>query len=119
MVVPSGDDGQHVKDVSIKPNVPLGYEGEYQFVEQSMTLAPDETLVLYTDGITEALNKNQEMLEMDGWRKIVESVHALSDTSLPVESLLAEVKAFMGDAEQADDITLLVISKINATTDNH
>ncbi|MBR1880259.1 MAG: hypothetical protein IJ804_05885 [Prevotella sp.] len=53
------------------------------------------------------------------WRKIVESVHALSDTSLPVESLLAEVKAFMGDAEQADDITLLVISKINATTDNH
>jgi serine phosphatase RsbU (regulator of sigma subunit) len=32
---------------------------------------------------------------------------------------LAEVKAFMGDAEQADDITLLVISKTNATTDNH
>ena len=119
VVVPSGDEGQHVKNVSIKPNVPLGYEGEYQFVEQSMTLAPDETLVLYTDGITEALNKNQEMLEMDGWRKIVESVHALSDTSLPVESLLAEVKAFMGDAEQADDITLLVISKTNATTDNH
>jgi hypothetical protein len=45
--------------------------------------------------------------------------NALSDTSLPVESLLAEVKAFMGDAEQADDITLLVISKTNATTDNH
>lgn len=119
VVVPSGDDGQRVKDVSIKPNVPLGYEGEYHFVEQSMTLAPDETLVLYTDGITEALNKNQEMLEMDGWRKIVESVHALSDTSLPVESLLAEVKAFMGDAEQADDITLLVISKTSATTENH
>ena len=34
--------------------------------------------------------------------------------SLPVESLLAEVKAFIGDAEQADDITLLVINKINS-----
>ncbi len=70
MVVPSGDDGQHVKDVSIKPNVPLGYEGEYQFVEQSMTLAPDETLVLYTDGITEALNKNPSLLTgicASGW----------------------------------------------------
>ncbi len=33
--------------------------------------------------------------------------------SLPVESLLAEVKAFIGDAEQVDVITLLVISKIN------
>lgn len=67
-------------------------------------------ITIYTDGITEALNKNQEMLDMEGWKKIVERVKALSGTSLPVEGLLAEVKAFIGDAEQADDITLLVIT---------
>lgn len=67
-------------------------------------------ITIYTDGITEALNNNLEMLDMEGWKKIVERVKALSDTSLPVENLLAEVKAFIGDAEQADDITLLVIT---------
>jgi sigma-B regulation protein RsbU (phosphoserine phosphatase) len=67
-------------------------------------------ITIYTDGITEALNNNLEMLDMEGWKKIVERVKALSGTSLPVEGLLAEVKAFIGDAEQADDITLLVIT---------
>ena len=67
-------------------------------------------ITIYTDGITEALNNNLEMLDMEGWKKIVERVKALSDTSLPVENLLAEVKAFIGEAEQADDITLLVIT---------
>ena len=110
VAVPSNSDGRGVKEVSIEPNIPLGYEGQFLFVEQSMTLAQDETLVLYTDGITEALNKNQEMLDMEGWKEIVERVKALSGTSLPVEGLLAEVKAFIGEAEQADDITLLVIT---------
>lgn len=113
MAIQSNSDERCVKEVAIEPNIPLGYEEQFKFVEQSMTLAQDEVLVLYTDGITEALNKNQEMLDMEGWKKIVERVKALPTASLPVESLLAEVKAFIGDAEQVDDITLLVISKIN------
>ena len=110
VAVQSNSDEQCVKEITIEPNIPLGYEGQFVFAEQSMTLAQDEALVLYTDGITEALNNNLEMLDMEGWKKIVERVKALSDTSLPVENLLAEVKAFIGDAEQADDTTLLVIT---------
>lgn len=110
--VQTQNDGRYLEEIDIVPNIPLGYEGRYQFVEQSMTLEQGDTLVLYTDGITEALNKEKEMLGMERWKEIVSKGNTLPNTSLPVEKLLAEVKTFIGDAEQADDITLLIIHKM-------
>lgn len=110
--VQTQNDGRYLEEIDIVPNIPLGYEGRYQFVEQSMTLEQGDTLVPYTDGITEALNKEKEMLGMERWKEIVSKGNTLPNTSLPVEKLLAEVKTFIGDAEQADDITLLIIHKM-------
>lgn len=87
------------------PNIPLGFDGKFKFVEQGCMLSQDETLVLYTDGVTEARNRAHQMLGMKRWCSIVESQKS------KVESLLAEVKAFIGKAEQADDITLMTIRK--------
>ena len=107
--------GDRCEEVELIPNIPLGYEGKFQFVEQSILLGKGETLVLYTDGITEARNKNHEMMGMARWKEIlVETFHETSvhhETSLQElqERLMAGVKAFIGTAEQSDDITLMTI----------
>ena len=87
----------------LTPNIPLGFDGRYSFVEQGCMLGEGETLVLYTDGVTEARNEQREMLGMKRWAEIVER------GQWNVDSLLNDMQAFMGEAEQADDVTLMTI----------
>lgn len=95
------------------PNIPLGFDGKFQFVEQSVLLSKGDSIVLYTDGITEARDEKQEMLGFERWSRIVESVKFKVERNSQVESLLTEVKAFIGKAEQTDDITLMTIRLTN------
>jgi serine phosphatase RsbU (regulator of sigma subunit)/anti-sigma regulatory factor (Ser/Thr protein kinase) len=98
----------------IVPNIPLGFDRKFRFVEQGVLLGQGDSVVLYTDGITEARNEKREMLGLDRWSKVVEKVGGLEDERISgfVERLLVEVKAFIGKAEQTDDITLMTIRKI-------
>ena len=92
-----------VFSIQMEPNIPLGFDGRYSFVEQGCMLGEGDTLVLYTDGVTEARNSAHEMLGMKRWAEIVER------GQWNVDSLLNDVQAFMGEAEQADDVTLMTI----------
>ena len=96
-------DGLQVTELPLDPNIPLGFDGSFQFTEQRAHLNPGDTLVLYTDGITEARNEQRTMLGMKRWSAIVER------GQWNVDSLLNDVQAFMGEAEQADDVTLMTI----------
>lgn len=109
--VQTNNDARGVKEVAVTPNIPLGFEAKFRFVEQGMMLGQGDTLVLYTDGITEAHNENREMLGMERWKEMVGGGKILPNT----ESLLTKVKSFIGAAEQADDITLLTICKMSET----
>jgi len=109
--VPLRVSGLGVSGLDLVPNIPLGFDGKYKFVEQGCMLGEGETLVLYTDGVTEARNSAREMLGMERWKKIVESLELRVERSSKVDSLLDEVKNFMGKAEQTDDITLMAIRK--------
>jgi len=111
LLVKMNNDVRCVKEIALIPNIPLGFEAKFRFVEQGLMLGQGDTLVLYTDGITEARNEKREMLGMEKWKEMVGGVK----TPMSIESLLAEVKTFIGTAEQADDITLLTISKMNET----
>ena len=94
-----------VESLTMEPNIPLGYKGDYSFVEQGCMLGEGETLVLYTDGVTEARNSKREMLGFSHWSSVV------SQGKSDAESLLSEVKAFIGKAEPTDDVTLMTIRK--------
>ena len=109
-----------VESLEVEPNIPVGFWAKYQFVEQRVQLGQGDTIVLYTDGITEARNEEREMLGLKRWSKIIEraerqavrSVEATSgrgEGSLQIERLLDAVKTFVGNAEQTDDITLMRI----------
>ncbi|MCR5533207.1 MAG: SpoIIE family protein phosphatase [Paludibacteraceae bacterium] len=100
--------GLEVSGLELEPNMPLGYEGKFRFVEQGVMLGEGDTIVLYTDGITEARNEQRQMLGFAKWAKIVKS------GKWNVESLLREVKTFIGSAEPTDDITLMTVRKTSA-----
>ena len=86
--------------VGVMPGMP--------YDEDSVTLAPGDTMFLYTDGITEAMNVDQE--EFTEAR--LETVLA-EGRDLPVASVLENVTSavvkFAGGAEQSDDITCIVL----------
>ena len=104
-----GERGERkVESLTIEPNIPLGYDGRYCFVEQGCMIGEGDTLVLYTDGVTEARNERGEMLGMEQWKEIIKS------GKCEAEDLLGEVKSFIGTGEQADDITLMTIRKTSA-----
>lgn len=90
-----------VRCLQIEPNIPLGYDGRYCFVEQGCMLGEGDTLVLYTDGVTEARNERREMLGLKRWSEIVAKN----------EDLPNAIKHFIGQADPTDDITLMIICK--------
>ncbi len=93
--------GQTTREIVMEPNIPLGFDGRYSFVEQGCMLGEGETLVLYTDGVTEARNSAHKMLGMKRWAEIVATQ----------EDLYGAIQAFMDKAEPTDDITLMTIRK--------
>ncbi|MBI4613277.1 MAG: SpoIIE family protein phosphatase [Planctomycetes bacterium] len=77
------------------------------FQERQIPVNPGDTLVLYTDGVTEAIDRLREQFTLD---RLVRTVHRLKKEPLDrmVEGTLARVREFTGDVEQFDDITLVV-----------
>jgi|GEM_PF-217602 len=84
---------------------PLYEEGEYQ-------LEPGDIVVMYTDGIVEAMNDKDEMY---GYETFCEFVHGVKHKTADEikDDILTEMKRFMGDASQYDDLTLIIV-KFNA-----
>ena len=85
--------------LSVIPNIPLGYDGKFQFKEQDFLMEKGQALVLYTDGITEARNSSRKMLGMKRWMDIVAAGG----------DYFAAVKEYMGETEPDDDITIMEI----------
>lgn len=98
------------KMLNMIPNIPLGYEQSFNYEEQYMML-DNNTLILYTDGITEARNVKHEMLGKQRWAQMINS-HA-NDNSDITANLMHSVLDYIGDANQNDDITLMTIAKQN------
>ena len=84
--------------------------------EDAMTLAPGDTMFLYTDGITEAMNVEQEEFTEARLEAVLAEAR-----DLPVDSVLENVTSavvkFVGEAEQSDDITCIVLRYDGAIDD--
>ena len=104
-------------DISLLPtksNLPLGVFPDTHFEEQVCNLAPGTTLLLYTDGLTEAKNTERKPFGRDGVTRVLEdcvSSGAMAPSQL-ASALSEAAHAFAGDAPQSDDLTLLVVRYI-------
>lgn len=75
-----------------------------------MLLAPDDILVMYTDGVIEAQGQRQQMFGKDRLIETVRSLRAKSAGEL-AQAIDRAVADFVGDAPQFDDFTLLVAKR--------
>jgi serine phosphatase RsbU (regulator of sigma subunit) len=102
-----------VEEIAVRPGLPLGY-GQVgdDLAECQLTLAPGETLILYTDGFTEArMPSGQSMFDQRRFREILGGPR----TSLSLQECAAAARAavaeFTGASEQQDDLTLLLLRR--------
>lgn len=86
----------------------LGLFEDAVFPTQQVTLKPGETLFAFTDGVTEAVDKEGHFFSKQHLAKLV-SQQADSPVRHLVEHLFKEVEAFSQGMDQADDITIMAL----------
>ena len=95
-----------IEPLNCVPNLPLGIMAGMPFQEQETDLAYDDALFLFTDGVTEAENKNKELFGDEGVRAVL---HTRRSAQEHLEAMEKAVHDFVGEAQQSDDITMLFI----------
>lgn len=87
---------------------PVGLVEEATFESSRTRLEPDDTLLLFTDGVTEAEDKNRDLF---GFGRLQEVFAQQANRSLDQlqSAIFGAVEKFATDAKQSDDITLLAI----------
>jgi sigma-B regulation protein RsbU (phosphoserine phosphatase) len=76
--------------------------------EERVDLSPGDVIVLYTDGITEAMNPESDLFGESRLSRIVEE-HGHLESSELRERIMREVEAFVGTADQHDDMTMILL----------
>ena len=102
------------RDISLLPcdaNVPLGVMSEWTFTVQESVVDPGTTIFLYTDGITEAENIRYDQF---GIQRVEETARLMQAEGISkphdiVKRMAEAVHAFVGEAHQSDDLTMLAI----------
>jgi sigma-B regulation protein RsbU (phosphoserine phosphatase) len=92
----------------------LGIEDGARFDEGHVALGPGDRLVLYTDGISEAMNADGEMFGEERLVEMIEGLPRNLSAREIAEQLLAELHEFLGPVEPQDDMTLLVLRALDA-----
>lgn len=76
--------------------------------EHTQTISPGDVIVLYTDGITEAMNVDGDLFGEQALSAVV-AAHCGLDSMGIRERILRDVRAFVGEAEPHDDMTMVVV----------
>ena len=106
---------REVERMSVKPNIALGVMEGNTFQAEERQLQPEDLLFFYTDGLTDATNAEREMFDLERVKEALrQSVdNDLADAAAYVRWMADEVAAFVKDAPQADDLTLLAVGMRN------
>lgn len=100
-----------IEQLPLSKDIVVGALDDFQFSEETLQLEHDDTLLLYTDGVTEAINVNDEEY---GEKRLEETLKDVTQQNCQqiINTVKANVKTFAGEAEQSDDITLLAIKRL-------
>ncbi len=87
---------------------PLGILDDADYEETRLHLEPGDKVVLYTDGIVEAMNETKELFGFDRLLEVIQNSPAETAPAM-LEDIKRRVNAFAGQADQHDDITIIVV----------
>ena len=101
-----------IKRLSICEDIAAGIVKDFCFSEETFHLDHGDTLLLYTDGVTEAVDIDNKEYGEERLETLLGNISSQTDCQQMIARVKADVKAFAGEAEQSDDITLLAIKRL-------
>ncbi len=87
----------------------LGSFEDIEYRGKQLQMSPGDTLLLYTDGVTEAIDLDERCYGDDRLYGLVAGLDPHQTPGELVEDVKKDVAAYAGEAEQADDITILAL----------
>ncbi len=94
------------KLVEYRHSPPVSLIKGLRFREHDFEMKPGDKLFVYTDGVAEAMNSERELFGTDRLLSVLNSDQKASPQQM-LENVINGIDAFVGDAEQFDDITML------------
>ena len=88
--------------------IALGAVEDIKLQEAEVKLTPGDEVILYTDGVTEAINQKKEQFSQERLIKVIKDNRNLSAQDL-MEKIQNEVKLFVDNQPQFDDVTLMIL----------
>ena len=103
--------GNLVSTLPCDPNLPIGVMPDMTFTRQQLTIEPETTIFLYTDGLNEAEDPNHVLFGVQRIIRIAELMvkEGKNDPTTIINQMIEGVHRFVDDAEQSDDMTILAI----------
>ena len=110
IVVRAGGEIERIDTINL--GFPLGLEEEIaDFIgQEQVQLNPGDVVVLYTDGITEAFNINEEQYGLERLCEVVRGNSSLSVQEIK-QAVIDDVRRHIGEQKVVDDITLVVLKQ--------
>lgn len=97
--------------------IPLGIlsSQEYEkFSEDEFAIEPNDVILLFTDGVTEAINEQKEEFGEERLQELFKKIHDLPAEEI-IHKIYEAVKTFSGDEPQFDDVTLIVVKALETS----
>jgi phosphoserine phosphatase RsbU/P len=97
-----------IETVNDKPAMPLAVRASTAYQERTVTLLPDDTVFIFSDGVTEAMNAADELYGNERLQADLRAASALRPEEM-VSAIKAKVDLFTGEAPKSDDVTMLAL----------
>ena len=106
--------GRGIGTLPCDSNLPIGVQPDWEFTEQETLIDRHTTIFLFTDGLNEAENISHAQFGDQRILGVAESLLATGNhrPTTVVKKMNEAVHAFVGNAEQSDDLTMLAIQYI-------
>jgi serine phosphatase RsbU (regulator of sigma subunit) len=99
------------------PGLPLGIDESAEYDEIAVRIAPGTSVILYTDGVVEAMDSQGEMYGFERLREVILRYKSLEPRAM-VDAILNEISHFTEGAPQSDDITVVVVQNQQVPSEN-
>jgi phosphoserine phosphatase RsbU/P len=97
-----------VEEAFTEGSFPVGLVPEAEFTTSTLQLQPNDTMVLFSDGVTEAMDPEEELYGVPRLRGVLQGKPDMQLDELQ-KAVLESVENFARGARQADDLTLLLV----------
>jgi serine phosphatase RsbU (regulator of sigma subunit) len=108
LLMKEGEDSVHLLKAQ---GIPLGMFADNKMTSVEIKMSKGDVVVIYTDGISEAINFDREQFEVDRLAQVIRENRHLS-AGVMLEKTSAAIKEFVGLEPQFDDMTLMILKAL-------